>query len=155
MYQHYDMELLGYKCNMKDIEAALLIPQLERAEERLKRREEICKMMEKGFSNVKNLSFPKVLPGNISARHLFTIWVKPQMRDEIMVKLQEKDIGVAVNYRPIHLMKYYRETYGYEPGMFPEAEKIGESTITLPLYPKLTDEQVHYIIASVKEVVGM
>jgi UDP-4-amino-4-deoxy-L-arabinose-oxoglutarate aminotransferase len=88
----------------------------------------------------------KVLPGSKSARHLFTIMVPPKKRDEVMQNLQDKGIGVAVNFRAIHLLSYYRQTFGYKRGSFPIAERIGDSTITLPLYPKLTDEEVQYVI---------
>lgn len=151
-YQHWDMELLGYKCNMKDPDAALLLPQIEKAEDRLKRREEICQQYEKAFSEA-GIEFPKVVPGSKSGRHLFTIWVNPERRDEIVWKIQEKGVGAAVNYRAVHLLKYYRETFGYKSGDFPVAEEIGNRTITLPLYPKLTDEQVDYVIGVVKEAV--
>ena len=154
-FQHYDMELLGWKYNMDNIQAALLLNQLDLIEKRLKRRMEICKMYEKAFSKIEGIDYPKVLPKSKSARHLFTIWVDPKRRDEILGKLQDKGVGVAVNFRPIHLMKYYRENFGYQKGMFPIAEKIGESTISLPLYPKLTNDQVVYIIEKIKEIMSI
>lgn len=154
-FQHYDMELLGWKYNMDNIQAALLLNQLDLIEKRLKRRMEICKMYEKAFSKIEGIDYPKVLPKSKSARHLFTIWVDPKRRDEILGKLQNKGVGVAVNFRPIHLMKYYRENFGYQKGMFPIAEKIGESTISLPLYPKLTNDQVVYIIEKIKEIMSI
>ena len=112
-------------------------------------------MYEKAFSKIEGIDYPKVLPKSKSARHLFTIWVDPKRRDEILGKLQNKGVGVAVNFRPIHLMKYYRENFGYQKGMFPIAEKIGESTISLPLYPKLTNDQVVYIIEKIKEIMSI
>lgn len=151
-YQHWDMELLGWKYNMDNIHAALLINQLKLIEERWKRREDICKRYEDGFSKLNGINFPKVLPNNKSARHLFTIWVPPEKRDEILWKLQDRGIGVAINFRAIHLLKYFRDTFGYERGMFPNAEKIGDSTISLPTYARLTDEEVDYIIKTVREV---
>jgi len=59
---------------------------------------------------------------------------------------------VAVNFRAIHLLTYYRENLGFKPGDFPVAESIGDRTITLPLYPKLTDEEVDYIIGAVIKI---
>jgi len=152
-YQHYDMEHLGWKYNMDNIHAGLLLNQLDEIEKHLSRREEICNMYEEAFCQVEELDFPKIIPNSKSARHLFTIWVNPERRDEIIWKLQEKGIGVAVNFRPVHLMKYYRNNFGFQSGMFPIAEKIGNSTIALPLYPKLTNPQVKYVIEQVKEAV--
>lgn len=150
-FQHWDAEELGWKSNMNNIQAALLLPQLDHIEQRWRRREEICHRYESAFSGIQGLDFPKVLPGSRSARLLFTVWVDPERRDEILWELQEQGVGVAVNFRPIHLLSYYRRTFEYREGMFPIAEEIGQRTITLPLYPKLTDEQVDYVIGVVKE----
>ena len=65
--------------------------------------------------------------GANSAHHLYTVWVPPARRDEVLHRLQQSGIGVAVNYRAVHLLTYYRERFGYERGTFPVAEKIGES----------------------------
>lgn len=152
-YQHWDMELLGWKYNMDNIHAALLINQLKLVEKRWKRRQEICTKYEDAFRNLDGVDFPKVLPGTKSARHLFTIWVDSNRRDKLLWKLQESGIGVAVNFRAIHLLKYFRETFGFERGMFPMAEKIGDSTISLPTYPKLSDSELGYVIKIVKEII--
>jgi len=151
-YEHWDMEMLGWKYNMNNIQAALLLSQLGRIEQNWQRREEICRMYEDAFRSNAHISLPLVLPGSKSARHLFTVQVRPEKRDKVLWQLQERGIGVAVNFRAIHLLTFYRQTFGYERGMYPIAEKIGDSTITLPLYPKLTDEEVRYVIQTVKEV---
>lgn len=150
-YQHWDMELLGYKCNMYDIQASLLIPQLEKIEEYLKIKEEICKKYEEAFSKINGIDYPKILPNTKHARQIFTIWVSSEKRDIIIKKLQESQIGVAVNFRAIHLLKYYKETFNFKRGNYPEAERIGDSTITLPMYPKLKNEEINYVIDKVKE----
>ena len=151
-YEHWDMEMLGWKYNMDNIQAALLLNQLENIEKYWQRREEICRMYEEAFKDSPQVSCLKVLPGSKSARHMFTILVSPEKRDGILWQLQERGIGVAVHYRAIHLLTFYRQTYGYDKGMFPVAEKIGDSTLTLPLYPKLSNEEVQYVVKGVKEV---
>ncbi len=148
-YQHWDMELLGYKFNMSDIQAALLLHQLELIEKRLVCREAICRRYENGFLNIEGIDFPETLPNSKHARHLFTIWVAPEKRDKILHKLQQANIGVAVNFRAVHLLTYYRETFGYKRGDFPVAEEIGDRTISLPMYPKMTDDEVDYVIEEV------
>jgi UDP-4-amino-4-deoxy-L-arabinose-oxoglutarate aminotransferase len=145
-FKHYDMETLGYKCNMFDLQAAMLLPQLSRLSERLARREYICQRYENGFRDAEGISFPSVLDNSISARHLFTIWVDPEIRDEMLNDLQDRGIGVAVNFRSINRLTYYREHFDMPEGTFPNAERIGDSTITLPLYTKLTDEEIDYVI---------
>ena len=84
-----------------------------------------------------------------SARHLFPIWVDPAKRDEIIGRLQDRNIGIAVNYRAVHLLRYFAQRFGYERGALPVAESIGDRTISLPLYPQLTDDEVGRVIAAV------
>jgi dTDP-4-amino-4,6-dideoxygalactose transaminase len=151
-YQHWDMVELGYKANLSDINAALLVGQLPRLEAQLARREAIARRYEEAFAAIDGISYPIVPAGMRSARHLFTIWVPPQHRDTSLSMLQDKGIGVAVNYRAVHLLSYYRERFGFEPGSFPNAERIGASTITLPLYPSMTEQQVETVIKAVGEV---
>lgn len=150
-YSHYDIELLGYKANMFDIQATLLVPQLPKLKHYLTRREAICSGYEKAFM-AHEIEFPKVLPGSRSARHIFTLWAPRGRRDDWMARLQEKEIGVAVNFRPVHLFSYYRDSFGYQAGDYPVAEEIGERTITIPMYPRMTDDEVDYVIDSVLEV---
>jgi dTDP-4-amino-4,6-dideoxygalactose transaminase len=153
-YKHYDMERLGCKANLSDIQAALLIGQLQRMHALRDRREEICRRYERAFAHVNGVSFPRLLPNSKSARHLFTIHVDPAKRDALLARLQHKQIGVAVNFNPIHLLTFYRKSFGYQGGEFPRAERFGASTITLPMYPKLTDEEIDYVIESVKEALA-
>jgi UDP-4-amino-4-deoxy-L-arabinose-oxoglutarate aminotransferase len=152
-FAHYDMEMLGYKCNMFDLQAAMLIPQLPRLAERLAKREEICQRYEKGFAKAEGIGFPKVLPNSKSGRHLFTIWVDPEIRDSVLSDLQDRGIGVAVNFRSINRLTYYKTHFDMPAGTFPVAEKIGDSTITLPLYTRLTNEEIDYVIEQVIESV--
>ncbi|MDP3716220.1 MAG: DegT/DnrJ/EryC1/StrS family aminotransferase [Acidobacteriota bacterium] len=154
LYRHYDIELLGWKYNMTNLQAALLLGQMERIGELWQRREHLSRRYEVGLRGVQGVSFPTVLPGSRSARHLFTIWVEPARRDEVLHDLQTRGVGVAVNYRAVHLMKYYQETMGIPRGTYPVAERIGDATITLPLYPKLTDAEIDFVIENVKASVA-
>ncbi len=153
-YKHYDMELLGMKCNMSNIQAALLIHQLDLLEKFCKRREEIALMYDDGFKENAFISRPEVLPNSKHARHLYTIWVKPEKRDMYLNYFQRKGIGVTVHFRPIHLMKYYKIKYGYKEGDFPKAERIGNCTITLPLYCKLKEQEIAFVIDKIKVIVN-
>jgi UDP-4-amino-4-deoxy-L-arabinose-oxoglutarate aminotransferase len=154
VYQHWDMELLGYKCNMNDIQAALLIPQISKMDDNRKKREDICAKYEDGFSKNRYISYPKKLDDTIHARHLFTIWVDQLKRDKIMHQLQKANIGVAVNFRSIHLLSYYKNKYGYMANSFPNAEFIGNSTISIPLYTKLKKNEIKYVIEKVNSIVS-
>ncbi len=152
-YKHWNMPILGWKYNMDNIHAALLVKQIKRIKEYQKKRQEIARQYEEAFSNFKGIKLLETKPKTIHARHLFTILVNPKQRDEILIVLQERGIGVAVNYRPIHLLKYYKKTFAYKKGDFPVAEDIGRRTISIPLYPKLRDKEVNYVISNIKKIV--
>jgi UDP-4-amino-4-deoxy-L-arabinose-oxoglutarate aminotransferase len=142
---------MGWKYNMDNIQAALLLGQLKRIDKLWRRRDEICRRYEDAFGSLKEIELMKTFPNSRHARHLFTIQVPEEIRDSMLIALQEKGIGVAVNYRAIHLLKYYREKFGYKEGDFPVSEKIGNRTISIPLYPKLTDTEVNYVIKTIKK----
>jgi UDP-4-amino-4-deoxy-L-arabinose-oxoglutarate aminotransferase len=150
-YQHWDMLALGWKYNMDNIHAALLIGQLARIEGLWEKRNRLWKIYKEELRKIKDIRLLKTLSNLKHARHLFTILVPPKKRDSLLLELQDRGIGVAVNYRPIHLLDYYQKTFGYKIGDFPIAEKIGEMTISLPLYPSLTKTEVRYIVKALKE----
>src|SRR6185295_16624621 len=89
-YQHWDMVELGYKANLNDIQAALLLGQLPRLPEQLAKREAIARRYEEAFTGLPGVDFPIVPAGARSARHLFTIWVPPDARDQALHSLQER-----------------------------------------------------------------
>ncbi len=153
-YQHWDMPILGWKYNMDNIQASLLIGQLERIENLWARRDYLWNLYEEQLKTMKGIKILDTVPNSKHARHLFTILVDSDKRDTILWALQERGIGVAVNYRPIHLLQYYRKTFGHKDGLFPIAENIGKRTISLPLYPKLEDKEIVRVMEVVREVIN-
>ena len=149
-YQHWDMISLGWKYNMDDIHAALLIDQIDRLDSYWEKRNSIYRRYEDVFKNIANIMMPEVK--GKSAYHLFTIWAEPTRRDKFLAKLQKKNIGVAVNYRAMHLLQYFRKVFGFRCGDFPVAESIGDRTITLPLYPKMSNEDIDYVVSAVEDI---
>jgi UDP-4-amino-4-deoxy-L-arabinose-oxoglutarate aminotransferase len=152
-YQHYDLEFLGYKMNMTNIQAALLVHQMDKLEPLWKKREGIAKVYRKSLSAVKGLGLMNDLPKVKHARYILPLLVPASRRNSMMHGLQKAGIGVAVNFRPIHLMSFYKKKYGYRAGMFPNAEEIGKRTITIPLYPKLQATEVQQVIQAIKKLV--
>ncbi|MBI5625532.1 MAG: DegT/DnrJ/EryC1/StrS family aminotransferase [Elusimicrobia bacterium] len=152
-YRHWDMPVLGWKYNMDNIQAALLVGQMAGVDAGASRRRAIAEEYEKGFAGVPGIAMTRTAPRTEHGRHLFTIRVRASRRDRVLTVLQEEGIGVAVNYRPIHLLSYYRKKFGFKPGAFPVAERIGAETISLPLYPKLKDAEVGTVIRTVRRVV--
>lgn len=152
-YEHWDMPEWGWKYNLDNIRATLLLPQIARLDERWRRRQQLAERYQAALANVVGVELPAVEHPDWSARHLFTIWVDPRRRDEILGDLQQRQVGVAVNYRAVHLLEYYARRLGHRPGDLPAAEAIGDRTISLPFYPQLTAEQVGYVVEAVGQAV--
>jgi dTDP-4-amino-4,6-dideoxygalactose transaminase len=145
-YKHWDMSVLGWKYNMDNIQAALLLPQMDRLEENWRKRRELAENYEARLWDIPNLSRPKTLPLVEHAWHLFPVWVGAGQRDRVIAELQDAGISVMVNYRAIHLLTYFRETFGFKAGDFPVAEQIGDSTLSLPFYPNMPPEHVEGVV---------
>jgi dTDP-4-amino-4,6-dideoxygalactose transaminase len=154
-YKHYQVVFPGFKYNMTDLQAALGLHQLGRLADHLRRRNEIWQQYDDAFADLPVLRPAPAEPETVHARHLYTLRVLPDAgkdRDQVLQELHELGIGTGVHYTALHLHTYYREALGYRQGMFPNAEAIGASTLSLPLSAKLTGEEVDRVIAAVRLV---
>jgi UDP-4-amino-4-deoxy-L-arabinose-oxoglutarate aminotransferase len=149
-YRHWDMEILGWKYNMSNIQAAFLLPQMERIEMNWKKRDALARRYESWLGGEPHLTFPQTLQSLRHARHLFPIWVNEKHRDNVIRGLQAKGIGVVVNYRAIHLLNYFKKEFGFQSGEFPVAEHIGNCTISLPFYPGMPENHVAIVVDTLK-----
>jgi dTDP-4-amino-4,6-dideoxygalactose transaminase len=156
-YRHYQVVFPGFKYNMTDLQAALGIHQLNRVERQLRRREEIWARYDAAFAEL-----PIVLPGppepeTVHARHLYTVLIEPQRsgkrRDDILQELFVRGVGTGVHYTALHLHPYYRNRFGYSEGDFPAAERIGAATLSLPMSPALTDDDVEQVIGALRSAI--
>jgi dTDP-4-amino-4,6-dideoxygalactose transaminase len=144
-YKHWDMTVLGWKYNMDNIQAALLLPQMDRLEENWNKRRELAGHYEDRLWDIPNLTRPKTLPGVEHSWHLFPVWIGSGLRDTVIEDLQALGISVMVNYRAIHLLRFFRETFGFTVGAFPNAERIGDASLSLPFYPNMPLEHVDIV----------
>ena len=144
------MVRLGFKYSGTNFQAALLINQLERIEQEHRKRKRLWEYYAKHFRITKGLAFPLVLPEVKHAYHMFVVWVNPGIRRALRDKLEKAGIQTSIHYDPIHLEPFYRKTFGYRRGDFPIAERLGFSTITLPLYPSLTRREQDFVITTLK-----
>lgn len=156
-FQPYDIIYPGYKFNMMDIQAALGIHQLARVEKNLKIREKHWKTYNSAFEDMPEIIIPIEENGIKHARHLYTILIKPEMlsinRNQFISALKDENIGTGIHFIALHLHKYYRETFGYKRGDFPNAEFISDRTISLPLSAGLSSRDIDDVICAVKRVV--
>jgi dTDP-4-amino-4,6-dideoxygalactose transaminase len=148
------MRDLGYKYQGTEFQAALLSRQLERIDEQWKVRRRLWDYYAERFEMVEGVAFPQTVEQGKHACHMFVIWVDPRRRDGMRKALASAGIETSIHYNPIHLEPYYRKTFGYRKGDFPVAERLGFSTITLPLHLKLAKTQQEYVVETVAELLG-
>lgn len=153
-HQHWDMIECGWKYNMDNIQAALLLPQLGNIEKLWEKREKNYQEYYEQLKPIPGIIIPTIVDNSRNALHLFTIWVDPAKRDQIILKLGEHGIKTTVNYRAIHLLTYFKQKYGFEKGVFPISEKIGDSTLSLPFHPKLRNKEIHYVANTLKHILS-
>lgn len=154
-YPHWYMEMqsLGFNYRLSDIQAALGMSQLKRAEQGLARRREIARVYAEAFQGVsgiidRNLE-AKAPESNGHAHHLYVI--ESTARNELYDRLREAGIYAQIHYIPTHLMPYY-QSLGWSKGDLPEAERYYESCISLPMYPSLTDDELDWCVQSVIKI---
>ncbi len=145
---YMEMQLLGFNYRITDIQAALGISQLKRAEEGILRRREIAKKYSLVFKNERFVKFHSGYQIG-HAYHLYIIVVK-EKRLELYNFLREKGIYTQVHYIPCHLMPFYQKI-GWKIGDLPIAEEYYKGCLSLPMYPSLLDEEQNFVIQLIKE----
>jgi UDP-4-amino-4,6-dideoxy-N-acetyl-beta-L-altrosamine transaminase len=153
---YYEQQFLGYNYRMTDFQAALGVSQLKKLQLFLEKRREYAKQYDAAFKDVEEIITPYQLPQTVSAWHLYIVHLKLHKltagRREIFEELRNRNIGVNVHYIPVYYHPYYQDL-GYKKGLCPNAEKLYEGIITLPLFPKMQSEDIEYVIQNVKEIV--
>lgn len=147
-YNHWDVERLGVKANLPDLLSALLPHQIKTIDARLPRREELADIYTRGLRHLNGVKMQEGLANARHARHLFTVCVAGDRRDDMMARLNTAGVACTVNYRSVPHLTYYRTKYGYRRGQFPVAEQWGDGTISLPFYPSMPREAQDYVIAT-------
>ena len=144
---YYEVVDNGHKYNTTDINAALGIVQLSKIDNLYKKRKSIAQRYITAFSNKENIVLPFIKDDRTTSWHLFVI--KVNNRDELSSKLSENGIGNSVHFIPIHKQPYYKNNYGYKDRDYPVANSVYEKSLSLPIYPDMTDEEVDYVIKNV------
>ena len=156
-YRHYDVVWPGFKYNLTDIAASLGLSQLPKLGGWLKRREELWHRYDQAFADLPLTTPAAPAPDTLHARHLYTILLDakaPLSRDAFMAEMHRRQIGTGVHYRALHVHPYYRDRWNFRPEQFPSALAIGQSTVSLPLMPKLTDEDAGRVIEAVRAILS-
>ena len=147
----YDVVAPGYKYNLPDLSAALGRVQLRRSPELRRRRQEIARHYLSALGDRDYLKLPEDREDH--SWHLFIVSLKGDRlsvtRDELAEELAAGGVGTSVHYKPLHLLSYYRESYGFEPDDFPVSLERFMTSLSLPIYPDLSEDDVEYIARSV------
>lgn len=151
----YDIVWPAYKYNMTDISASLGLSQLNRYENILKRRREIVSMYDKGLRNSVFWKVPHLTATSTSSCHLYMVRLlgkSEEQRDKCIQKLAAAGIAANVHYKPLPLLSAYKKL-GFKIINFPQAYSMYQNEITLPLHTLLTNEEIKYIIKTLKFLV--
>jgi dTDP-4-amino-4,6-dideoxygalactose transaminase len=154
---YYEVVELGFKYNMTDLQAALGIHQLRRLDGFTARRQEMAAAYDRAFSDVPEVLIPPRLPNRNHVFHLYPIRLQVERlrltRAQFIEELRKRNIGASVHFIPLHRHPLYRDRYGYRPEQFPVAEEIYQGLVSLPLYPKMTDQDAVDVVTAVRDVV--
>jgi len=153
----YDVIEPGYKLSMTDVAAALGIHQLARLDAAIERREELRCRYDAAFADLPLEPEPDVEPGVRHARHLYAVRVRedaPCSRDQLIVQLREAGIGTSVHFKGIHMLTHYSRRCGTALEDLPTATDWAQRTISLPLHPRLCDDDQDVVIDAVARLLG-
>ena len=153
----YDICHAGHKYNLTDLAASLGIEQLKKCDQFQKTREQYAGLYNQGFKDLPEIIRPSVADNVQHAWHLYVIQLDVERlrigRNEFIEILKNYNIGTSVHFIPLHLHPYYRQTFGYQPEDFPNARACFERIISLPIYPKMTEADIEYVIEVVREII--
>lgn len=146
----------GFKYNMTDIQSSLGLTQLARVEELNARRGELSVLYDRlladipGISHIQSPSYP-----HQNSYHLYIVLLDIDRltvtRDQFVDELKKRNIGTGIHFRPVHTQEYYRETAGYQRGLLPETEWVGDRLFSLPLFPAMTEQDLNDVVEAIRE----
>jgi dTDP-4-amino-4,6-dideoxygalactose transaminase len=156
---NYDILMPGFKYNMMDIQAAIGIHQLPKLDRFIDTRTGIAELYNREFADVAELALPAYAPyEQRHAWHLYTPLVRIEKldinRDQFMDELKRRNIGSGLHYQAIHPHPYYRDHLGIADDDLPMASYASERILSLPLFPRMTADDVADVVTAVKEVIA-
>jgi len=149
--QHWEVVVPGYKYNMTDVQAAIGIHQLPKLESFIKKRATMADFYNQGLAELDGIvTTPQDHPDIRHAWHLYIIVLDTEKlsvdRDAFMTGLKAENVGTGIHFRSLHMQGYYRETYGFASDDFPNAAYLTDRIISLPLYPKMNEEEMEGVL---------
>ena len=152
----YEQIMLGYNYRITDFQAALIVSQMKKLNAFANRRKEIVNMYNQAFNKIPEIIVQQEIPESDTCRHLYIIQLDLAKlsctRREFFDAMSEENVQCQIHYVPVYWFPYYRHL-GYEKGLCPNAEKVYSGIMSIPLYPKMTNQDVRDVIHAVKKVV--
>ncbi len=153
---YYEQQMLGFNYRMTDFQAALLCSQLKRLDSFVARRKEIVTRYNEAFKNLDGVIVQKEIPESDTSRHLYVIRLDFNKlkctRKQFFDAMSKENVQCQVHYVPVYWMPVYKRM-GHKKGECPFAEEVYSGIMSIPLYPKLTDEDVEDVIKAVTKLV--
>jgi dTDP-4-amino-4,6-dideoxygalactose transaminase len=154
----YEVQEPGYKDNMTDIQAAMGIHQLKKLDQFIETRTRYAGMYSEAFAEMAEVETPLLHQNRKHGWHLYVVKLALERlkidRAQFIDELRAQNIGTSVHFIPVHLHPYYREKFGYQRGDFKQAEYLYERIVSLPLYPGMTEDDVHDVIRAVRKLLS-
>ena len=154
---YYEIRYPGFKYNLTDIASALGIPQLRKCQEFATIRQRYAELYDEAFKDIPEIILPPVSGEIEHAWHLYVIQLDLKRlrvgRDKLIDLLKDYGIGTSVHFIPLHLHPFYRNNTTYAQEKFPIANQVFERIISLPIYPKMTDANIQYVIEIVTKLI--
>jgi dTDP-4-amino-4,6-dideoxygalactose transaminase len=152
-YRHRDMEMMGWKYNMYNLQAAILLPQLSRLDRNHDRRTRLAVRYLERLREVPELTTPRIRADTVHAWHIFAVRADGCDRAAVIDGLQREGVTVTVHYDPpVHLTTHFRQEFSHTAGTFPIAERIAATTLSLPLYASMPESHVDEVVAHLGRV---
>ena len=153
---YYEQIMLGYNYRITDIQAALIVSQMKKLDQFKARRKKIVKMYDEAFAQIPEIIVQKEIAESDTCRHLYIIRLDTEKlsctRREFFDAMSAENVQCQIHYVPVYWFPYYQKL-GYKKGLCPVAEEVYKGIMSIPLYPKMTDQDVSDVIHAVTKVV--
>ncbi|MFA5866628.1 MAG: DegT/DnrJ/EryC1/StrS aminotransferase family protein [Actinomycetota bacterium] len=153
---YYEVIYPGFKYNMFDVQAAMGLAQLDKYERLQARRDEIAAAYHAAFAGHQALIVPVARDHVRHVWHLYPVRLRLENltldRAAFISEMKARNIGTSVHFIPVHLHPYYRDAFGFKRGDYPVAEDAYDRLVSLPIYPRMTDDDVKDVIAAVLDI---
>ena len=158
-FRHWEILAPGYNYKLSDVLAAIGLAQLAKLEGFWAERRRLVGLYDAALADCAEIARPVVRPAVRPAYHLYSVRLRLEQvrwtRDQVLAAVQAERIGLGVHFRALHLHPYYRQRFGFAPGLCPVAEAASERLFSLPLYPGLTEADVADVAAALRKVLAV